>query len=170
MDEEKQLFLQRFLTFQKILELTHLHSLYRISHASFKYVIYLGSPYEKYISRKKDWISTQQQQSLNYPTYYTENKCTILHKICQTPYKSKLFCKIWYHFYYNLCCRKRSCESYSFWSKCEWHFGLFEQSTQNVKLEHSSLFVVTETDDVRVVAEVDEVDRRPQFSTFSLFL
>ena len=47
LDEEKQLFLQRFLTFQKILELTHLHSLYRISHASFKYVIYLGSPYNK---------------------------------------------------------------------------------------------------------------------------
>ena len=47
LDEEKQLFLQRFLTFQKILELTDLHSLYRISHASFKYVIYLGSPYNK---------------------------------------------------------------------------------------------------------------------------
>ena len=49
-----------------------LHSLYRISHASFKYVIYLGSPYEKYISRKK---------RLNFDTATTKPQLSnILHR------------------------------------------------------------------------------------------
>ena len=68
-----------------------MHSLYRISHASFKYVIYLGSAYKKkYISRKKDWIPTQQQQRLNYPTT-TMKTNAVFCKICQIPFKSKFF-------------------------------------------------------------------------------